>query len=105
MHTQRISSVSQHVSFHRAVLFIEKAVQKLLDVLPEWVACLVTVCHYYSFSSFPSNSSTAYVCTAPTASLCAVAEGSILFDVPISKFPFITNHPPSSSRWSEGAWR
>ena len=104
-HALKIRPVSQHVSFQRGLFFIEKAVQSLFDVLPKWVACPVTVCHYYLFSFSYSISSTAYVCTAPTAFLCAVAEGSILFDVPISRFPFITNHPPLNSRWSEGAWR
>ena len=34
------------------------------------------------------------MCTAPTAPPCAAAEGLSSFDVPISKLPFITNHPP-----------
>ena len=93
-----------HMSFHRRLLSIREAVGSHPHVLRKRVVRPVTVYSYYSLllSSF---SSTAHVCTAPTALLCAVAEGLSSFDVPISKFPFITNHFHFRLLWSECVWR
>ncbi len=64
--------------------------------------CLISLLHALLPDPFSSK---AYVCTAPTACLCAVAEGLSSFYVPKLKSPFITNHPPFDVLWSEGAWR
>ena len=62
-------------------------------------------CLFNHTVTFHSISSKAFMCTAPTASPCAVAEGISFFDMPISKLPFITNHPAFRILWREGAWR
>ena len=55
-----------------------------------YISCLLQLpCSVLSCLVF----SKAYVCTAPTATPCAVAEGLSSFDVPISRLPLITNHP------------
>lgn len=91
----KFQPISKHMSFHCAWLSIRKIMPRVLPkriIRPVFVYCFCSVlsCSILSYLfSFK-----AYVCTAPTAFPCAVAEGLSFFDVPIWKVPFITNHSP-----------